>query len=77
VATKQNKPGIPEWMALSGLGLEMAVTVVALGGLGWVADYYLGWTPFGLITGIVLGTAVGMVNLIRNALKGTRPPKRT
>jgi ATP synthase protein I len=57
----------------SGLGrafrmsTEFVAGVVAGGGLGWVFDYALGTTPWGLIVFLLLGFAAGIFNVVRVA----------
>ena len=55
-----------------GLGLELAATVGAGAGGGWLIDRYLATAPWGVLAGSLLGMAVGMTNLIRRALGATR-----
>lgn len=69
-------------MALSALGFEMAVTVLMVGAAGWAVDRWLGSHPWGLLVGLLLGCGLGMINLVRGALRAmdsaTPPPaKRT
>lgn len=46
--------------ALAQVGLEMVAPI----GLGVLADYYLGWTPWGAVVGAVLGLVGGMAHLV-------------
>ena len=39
--------------------------ILGLGLIGWLCDRWLGSSPKGLITGVLLGVVVGMVNLAR------------
>ncbi|MFN4259800.1 MAG: hypothetical protein ACK4RK_10915 [Gemmataceae bacterium] len=48
------------YMSLAQVGLEMVVPV----GIGIALDYYLSWTPWGVVVGAVLGLVVGIVHLI-------------
>jgi F0F1-type ATP synthase assembly protein I len=48
------------YAALSQVGLEMVAPIV----LGLVLDHYLGWTPWAVIAGAVLGLAGGLVHLV-------------
>jgi ATP synthase protein I len=36
-------------------------------GIGWVADQWLGTSPFGLIVFLLLGFAAGVLNVMRSA----------
>ncbi len=72
---------IPKWRSLMsnndepsagrfvGIGLQIAVGV----GLGilvgrWLDNRY-GWTPWGLLIGVMLGLAAGMYLLIKDAIR--------
>lgn len=48
------------------LGTQLAVTVLLLGGLGWLAGNHYGITPWGLVTGLCLGSAIGFVQFFRS-----------
>lgn len=48
------------YAALSQIGIEMVAPIVA----GLAADHYLGWRPWGVIAGAILGPVVGLVHLV-------------
>jgi F0F1-type ATP synthase assembly protein I len=48
------------YLALSQIGLEMVVPIL----VGLALDHYLGWTPWALIAGAVLGLCMGLVHLV-------------
>jgi len=48
-------------------GSEFAGGVLVGAGLGYLADRFLGWSPWGLLAGIILGFAAGSLNVIRAA----------
>ena len=48
------------YMALSQIGLEMVAPIV----LGLVLDHFLGWSPWGVIVGVVVGLTGGFVHLV-------------
>lgn len=54
-----------------GLGLrygsEFAGGVIAGAGVGFLADQVFGWTPWGLLVGVLLGFAAGTLNVVRAA----------
>ncbi|MCK6446364.1 MAG: AtpZ/AtpI family protein [Planctomycetes bacterium] len=56
----------------AGLGLQYALTVVLLTGLGWWLDARWETTPWLLVVGAVLGSVAGFVNLVR-AVPRSRP----
>jgi ATP synthase protein I len=50
------------------IGTELLAALIVGGGLGWLADTYLFSTqPWGLVVGLVLGTAAGIRNAYRLA----------
>jgi F0F1-type ATP synthase assembly protein I len=53
----------------SSLGVGLVAAIAVGTGLGYLADYLLGnkGTPWGLITGFILGVTAGFVQLIRTA----------
>jgi F0F1-type ATP synthase assembly protein I len=62
------------YFALAQVGLEMVVPI----GLGAVLDHYLHWTPWGVVTGAVLGLISGLVHLVAliNRQDKSGPSKR-
>ena len=48
------------YIALGQVGMEMVVPIV----VGLVLDYYLNWSPWGVIVGAVLGFFGGLAHLI-------------
>ncbi|WP_429912744.1 AtpZ/AtpI family protein [Glycocaulis sp.] len=46
-------------------GSEFFGGVLAGTGLGLLADHFFGWSPFGLLAGMILGFAAGAVNIVR------------
>ena len=51
---------VRRYMSLSQVGLEMVAPI----GLGLALDLLLGWLPWGVIVGAVLGFSVGLIHLI-------------
>jgi ATP synthase protein I len=49
------------------LSAEFVAGVAAGGILGWIVDYLLGSSPWGLIVCLILGFCAGMLNLMRAA----------
>ncbi|MCS6808777.1 MAG: AtpZ/AtpI family protein [Bacteroidota bacterium] len=56
------------------LGIELALTVLAFGGIGWLIDTYAQSSPLWLTTLLIFGVTGGMVRFIRSALTLTRKP---
>lgn len=50
-------------------GIALFATVAAFCGLGWFLDKWLGIGPWGLIVGIVLGSAAGLFEFVRLSSK--------
>jgi len=48
-------------------GSEFAGGVLAGAGLGYLADRVLGWSPWGLLVGVLLGFVAGTLNVVRAA----------
>lgn len=48
-------------------GSEFAGGVLAGAGLGYLADLVFGWTPWGLLVGVLLGFVAGTLNVVRAA----------
>jgi ATP synthase protein I len=48
------------------LGTQLAVSVLFLGGIGWLIDAQAGSTPWGLVVGLCLGSVVGFVQFLRS-----------
>ena len=58
---------------MAGLGMEVSSTFAAGALLGWAFDHYTGSNSSnGLLTGAIIGIAVGMWVLIQGALKMNR-----
>ena len=48
------------YFALAQIGLEMVAPIA----LGLVLDYYLNWTPWGVVCGTIIGFAGGLLHLL-------------
>ncbi len=55
-----NRRELATYYALAQVGMEMVVPV----GVGMLLDYYLDWTPWGVVVGAVLGLIVGITQLV-------------
>lgn len=55
-------------MQFIGLGFELVVPILAGVFLGMWLDGRFGWTPWGVVTGAVLGIAAGFLNFFRAVL---------
>ena len=52
-------------------GLTLFVSVVFLGGVGWLLDRWLETAPWLLVSGLVLGAAVGFYQFVKLTSKLT------
>lgn len=48
------------YLAIAQVGLEMVAPIA----LGLVLDHYLGWTPWGIVGGTILGFFGGLAHLL-------------
>ncbi|HEV8060762.1 MAG TPA: AtpZ/AtpI family protein [Gemmataceae bacterium] len=62
---------LAEYAALSQVGLEMVAPI----GLGVLLDYWIGWGPWGVIGGAILGLVGGMAHLV--SILNTRSARET
>ncbi len=61
------------YLTLGQVGMEMVAPV----GLGLAADYYLGWTPWGVIVGAIFGLVMGVAHLVvLSSQANNGPPRR-
>jgi len=49
------------------IGVELVAAMIVGGGLGYWADSYFGSTPVGIVVGVFLGMAAGLLNVYRTA----------
>ena len=62
---KQSPPVDPDFGRFAGLGLRFVLTVALFGLAGWWADARVGWSPWLLVAGILLGAVVSFVAVVR------------
>ncbi len=63
---------IKEIAPYSGLGLQLAVTVVLFWFIGKMIDEHYGTSPLWMIIGAMLGIIVGMYNFIKSVIELTK-----
>jgi F0F1-type ATP synthase assembly protein I len=54
-----------EFGSYAGLGLQFAMTMAVLGGLGWWLDGKLSTTPWLLVAGVLIGAIGGFIRIVR------------
>ncbi|GIV24493.1 MAG: hypothetical protein KatS3mg026_0185 [Bacteroidia bacterium] len=54
-----------EWLALLGLGTEIGALVLIWVGIGYLVDRYVGWRPYGLLVGSLIGVFHALWRLLR------------
>jgi len=57
------------------LGWQLSVTIFLLGGLGWLADSHWKTSPIGLLVGLIVGAAVGLIQFFRMIGQLSRRPE--
>lgn len=62
--TQQRASNLARGFQLSG---EFVAGILLGGGAGWAIDYFAGWSPWGLIVGLLLGFGAGTLNVMRSA----------
>ncbi|KPP83196.1 MAG: F-type H+-transporting ATPase subunit AtpI [Oceanicaulis sp. HLUCCA04] len=53
------------WATGMRYGSEFFGGVIAGTVIGLLADHFFGWSPFGLLAGVMLGFAAGALNIVR------------
>ncbi|HSG39968.1 MAG TPA: AtpZ/AtpI family protein [Thermoanaerobaculia bacterium] len=60
------------WTRLVSIGFELAAAIGGFTLVGYWWDRHFGSTPWGVLTGALLGLVGGMYNLVRQSLLATR-----
>lgn len=55
------------WLRMYAVVFEFLAYLGVLGYVGWWLDERRGWSPWGLLGGLLLGLALGLVRMIREA----------
>ena len=63
---------LASWYRMTGVGVEFVVAVLLFGGLGWLADKWLGTRPWLMLVGGGIGFAGGLWILIKVARRSFR-----
>ena len=64
-----DRDGLKKALAYSQMGLQLALTAGLGLGLGLWADGRWGWSPWGLVAGLLTGAGVGMTVFILSVTK--------
>lgn len=59
----------PVWIRYSGVGVELAGATAGLALLGYWLDGRFGTSPWGVLTGVVIGLVGGLYNLVKESLR--------
>jgi ATP synthase protein I len=54
------------------MGLELAGAALISGAIGWWLDQKFGWSPWGVLTGLLIGCCGGFYLFIKEALSANR-----
>jgi F0F1-type ATP synthase assembly protein I len=57
----------PAWIGMTSLGFEFLAAILLPGALGWWLDRLLGWTPWLMLVGGLVGFAAGLRLLLATA----------
>jgi F0F1-type ATP synthase assembly protein I len=62
---RQEASLLAQGMRYAGVATQFFATLVILGYAGNFLDYKYGWSPWGVLTGILLGLSVGLWSMLR------------
>lgn len=60
-----------------GLGVQLASTVLICGAVGYWIDIEYALMPFGVLTGVVIGSVVGLVQFLRTVQRLAQRENKT
>lgn len=49
------------------MGIDFLATIAAGGGIGYGLDYWQGWSPYGLLVGVLIGFVVATIRIIQRS----------
>ena len=61
-----------DWRQLglaASLGLVLVAATAIGAGLGWLLDRWLGWAPWGMTVGLLVGVAAGFLEIFRLVMR--------
>ncbi len=61
-----------QWVRMSGLAVEFVGIVLVLGYIGYRLDEARGWSPWGSLSGLIVGMVGGLILMVREANKINR-----
>ena len=70
------EPSRPTWGRFAGIGVEFAGAVAGFTLIGYWVDRHYGWSPWGVLSGAVLGLIGGSYNLVRASLLAARESRK-
>lgn len=59
--------GLGELSKALAMGIDFLATIAAGGALGWGIDSWRGWSPYGLLVGVLVGFAYATVRIIQRS----------
>ena len=65
----------PGWVRYSGVGLELAGATAGLALAGYWIDGKFGSSPWGMLTGVIIGIVGGLYNLVKESQAAIREAK--
>ena len=65
----------PGWVRYSGVGLELAGATAGLALVGYWIDGKFGTSPWGILSGVIIGIVGGLYNLVKQSLAAVRDAK--
>jgi F0F1-type ATP synthase assembly protein I len=78
IPDSSDRKELGRYLAFSQVGLEMVAPIA----LGLALDHYLGWAPWGVVAGAVLGLCGGLAHLVylanqTDATKSSKPDQES
>lgn len=53
------------------IGVQLVVSTLLVGAVGWGIDEWVGTSPVGFVVGLLLGAAAGLYSVIRTILRNS------
>ena len=56
------------------IAIDFLVMIAAGGAAGWLLDRWLGWSPYGIVIGSIVGFVVGLIRLLQRVSRDDPGP---